>query len=150
MSQFNTMVITVALLFAPSLATGQSDEAEAKRQVLATDERRVEALRRNDPAPLRKIYADDYTLVTEDGIVHTKSDQLEALASGLLRYEKFDVTERAVRVYGDVVVVLVSREQSTIVRGGRQVGGDLRSTRVYKRFGKEWRVIATHASAIAR
>lgn len=149
MSKYITMVITVALLSAPILATGQSGEAETKRQVLATDERRVEALRRNDPAPLRKIYADDYTLVTEDGVVHTKTDQLEALASGLLRYDKFDVTERTVRVYGDVVV-LVSREQSTILRAGRQVGGDLRSTRVYKKFGTEWRVIATHASSIAR
>ena len=66
MSRFKTMVITVALLSAPILAAGQSDEAETKRQVLATDEQRVEALRRNDPAPLRKIYADDYTLVTEE------------------------------------------------------------------------------------
>ena len=52
-------------------------------------------------------------------------------------------------MYGDVVV-LVSRERTTILRAGQQVGGDQRSTRVYKKFGTEWRVIATHASSIVR
>ena len=104
---------------------------------------------KGDVAPLREIYADDYTLVTAAGVVHTKADQLAELASGQLRYEKFEVTERTVRVYGDVVILL-SRERSTILRAGQPVGGDQRSTRVYKRFGAEWRVVSTHASHIVR
>ena len=145
----HTPIIAVMLWFAPMPLRGQTDEAEIRRQVLATDARRIDALRKGDVAPLREIYADDYTLVTAAGVVHTKADQLNELASGQLRYEKFEVTERTVRVYGDVVILL-SRERTTILRAGKQVGGDQRSTRVYKRFGAEWRVISTHASPIVR
>jgi ketosteroid isomerase-like protein len=149
MSNIQALITTVVLCSAPTLLRGQSDEATAREQVLATDERRITALRRGDLVPLQQIYADDYTLVTPAGIIYTKVDQLNDLASGRLRYEALEVAERSVRVYGDVVVLL-SREHSTILRAGKQVGGDVRSTRVYKRFGTQWRVIATHASSIAQ
>jgi ketosteroid isomerase-like protein len=68
-------------------------------------------------------------------------------ASGQLR-QQIELAERTVRVCGDVAVVL-SREKSSIVLGGRQVGGDMRMTRVYRKFGSQWRVIATHGSVVA-
>jgi hypothetical protein len=37
-------------------------EEQVRRQVLATDDRRTDALRRGDSKPLYQIYADDYTL----------------------------------------------------------------------------------------
>lgn len=61
--------------------------------------------------------------------------------------QKIDLKERTVRVYDDVAIVL-SRENSDIVQNGQQVGGDMRLTRVYKKFGNEWRVIATHGSLV--
>jgi ketosteroid isomerase-like protein len=128
--------------------TVQKSDDEIRRQVLATDDRRSEALRRGEAASLRQIYADDYTLVTPAGRIYTKTDQINDLRRAQLRYVKIDVSERTVRVYGDVVVIL-SREKTDIVRDGQQVGGDIRVTRVYKRFGSEWRVIATQATAIA-
>src|SRR4030095_16579489 len=39
-------------------------------------------------------------------------------------------------------------QRLTILRFGQQVGGDVRLTRVYKKFGTEWRAIATHASLV--
>lgn len=129
---------------APLVLTG---DTEVRRQVLATDDRRIEALRRGDVAPLRQIYADDYTLVTPAGVIRSKADQINDLASGQIRYEKIEVTERTVRVYGDVAIVL-SREKSSILLAGQQVGGDMRLTRTYKKFGTEWRVIATHGSFV--
>lgn len=126
---------------------GQAGDAEVRRQVLAIDDRRTDALRRADVATLRQIYADDYTLVTPRGVITTKADQINDLTSGQLRYKTIDVTERTVRVYGDVAIVL-SQEKTDILRFGQQVGGDVRLTRVYKKFGTEWRAIATHASLV--
>ena len=125
---------------------GSNDEA--RRQVLATDDRRTEALRRGDSAPLLQIYADDYTLVTPaTGVIRSKAEQISDLVSGRIRYEKIEVTERTARVYGDVAIVL-AREQFSILQAGEQVGGDIRFTRTYKRFGPDWRVIATHGSFV--
>ena len=70
------IILAVAILVAPSfLAFGQTshkrtgNDDEARRQVLATDDRRMEALRQGNPVPLRQIYADDYTLVTPSGVM---------------------------------------------------------------------------------
>jgi ketosteroid isomerase-like protein len=128
--------------------TADTADAATRREVLATDDRRTDALRRGDVGPLREIYADDYTLVTPAGVVQTKLDQVTDLSSGVLRYAKIEVTDRIVRVYGDVAIVL-SKEHSDIVRKGQQVGGDIRVTRTYKRVGSRWHVIATHASVIS-
>jgi ketosteroid isomerase-like protein len=135
------------LAIAPAAPTAAPQTAtDAQRQVLSTDDRRMDALRRGDATPLREIYADDYTLVTPAGVVRSKADQLNELASGQLR-QQINLVERTVRVYGDVAIVL-SREKSLIVLAGRQVGGDMRMTRVYRKFGTQWRVIATHGSFI--
>jgi ribonuclease Z len=125
-----------------------ADEAEARRQVLATDDRRTDALRRNDSAPLRQIYADDYTLVTPaTGAVRSKAAQMNDIDTGRVRYQSIEVSERSVRVYGDIAIVL-AREKYSILQAGEQVGGDIRFTRTYKRFGGDWRVVATHGSFV--
>ena len=150
--------IAVAILVATSsFAFGQTSrnnksrrgkDDEARRQVLATDDRRTDALRRNDPAPLQQIYADDYSVVAPaTGVIRSKADQINDLVSGRVRWEKIEVMERDVRVYGDVAIVL-AREKHSIIQSGEQVGGDIRFTRTYKKFGKEWRVIATHGTFI--
>ena len=123
-------------------------EEEVRRQVLAIDDRRTDALRRGDSAPLYRIYADDYTLVTPStGVVRSKAEQINDLDSGRVRYEKIEVMERTVRVYGDVAIV-VAREKYSILQAGEQVGGDIRFTRTYKQFGPDWRVIATHGTFV--
>lgn len=121
---------------------------EAEQQVIATDDRRMDALRRGDPGPLERIYADDYTLVTGTGQVRTKADQLAELKSGQLRYPQIEAAERQVRMYGDVAIVLTT-QRAVIIQAGQQITGpDERVTRVYKNFAGEWRVIATHATPI--
>ena len=157
-SRLKLIFIAVAMLVATSsLAFGQaprnnkgrkSKDDEARRQVLATDDRRTDALRLNDSAPLHQIYADDYTLVTPaTGAIRSKAGQINDLISGRVRYEKIEVMERTVRVYGDVAIVL-AREKYSILQAGEQVGGDIRFTRTYKKFGSVWRVIATHGTFV--
>lgn len=151
-SIFLAMAILIA---ACPLALGQEtsnarradNDEEARRQVLATDDRRVQALRQADPAPLRDIYADDYTLVTPSGVVRSKEEQIKDLISGQVRYQNIETTNRRIRIYDDVAIVL-SRDKYTILQGGRQVGGDVLFTRTYKRFGSVWRVIATQGTFV--
>lgn len=131
----------------PTSLVAQASAGE--REVWATDERRTDALRRADPAPLREIYADDYTLVTPAGVIRSKREQIGELESGELRYHSIEVLDRSVRLYGDVAVVL-SRDRYEISLRGQNPGGDLRFTRVYKKFGPQWRLIATHGSRVGQ
>jgi ketosteroid isomerase-like protein len=133
--------------FKPSI--GHEQPTGAEHEVLMIDDRRTDALRRGDPAPLREIYADDYTLVTPAGIVRGKAEQIGELETGALHYRSIEVVERTVRVYDDVAIVL-SRDKYDIVLRGDAPGGDLRFTRVYKKFGDSWRLIATHGTRIVQ
>ena len=133
----------VAVVPAHALAQAITPE----QGVVATDDRRTEALRRGNAAPLREIYADDYTLVTPAGVIRSKADQISEIESGELRYGNIEGLERTVRIYDDVAVV-VSRDRYDILLRGQQVGGDIRFTRVYKKFGTTWRLIATHGSPV--
>jgi len=133
----------LAAVFAGAVTHAQPS-ASAEQQVLATNDQRMDAMRRGDPRPLERVYADDYTLVTSLGEVKTKAEQIGQVRSGALAANIRPV-ERKVRMYGDVAVVL-SRQAGTIVRDGRQITrGDERVTRVYKNFNGQWKVIATHA-----
>jgi len=144
---------TVALAVAvtsllPLVLRAQRHIPVAEQELVATDDQRMDALRRGDPLPLEKIYADDYTLVTGLGQVRSKADQIAELKSGRLRYASIDSIERQVRLYGDVGVI-VSRQRAVIFQNGRQItSGDERVTRVYKKMNDAWRVIATHATPI--
>jgi ketosteroid isomerase-like protein len=142
----HALAIVLVISSAPLIVRGQAADTESRRQVLATDDQRMEALRRRDAAPLQQIYADDYSLVTPSGVVRSKSDQINELASGRLQ-QRIELLERNVRLYGDVAIVL-SRERSDIQLNGQQLGGDMLMTRVYKKFGPNWRVIATHGTFV--
>ena len=146
MHRKHALAIVLVIVSAPLIVRGQVADTESRRQVVATDDQRMNALRRGDAAPLRQIYADDYSLVTPSGVVRSKRDQIDELASGRLQ-QKIELRERNVRVYGDVAIVL-SRERSDIQLNGQQLGGDMLMTRVYKKFGPNWRVIATHGTFV--
>jgi ketosteroid isomerase-like protein len=142
------VAIILMMSSASRMLGGQVADAESRRQVIATDDQRMEALRRGDGAPLLEIYMDDYSLVTPAGAIRSKTDQINELASGRLQ-QRIELLERDVRVYDNVSIVL-SRERSDIQLNGQQVGGEMRMTRVYKKFGNQWRVIATHGSFIGQ
>jgi len=98
--------IAIALVTAAVISTTASAQQPrpAEQHVLATDDQRMDALRRGDPTPLDRIYADDDTLVTGTGQIRTKADQLAELKTGQLRYQQIEAVERQVRMYGDVVI----------------------------------------------
>ncbi len=146
------LIATSSLVFgqtSPNRTSRTGNDEEARRQVLATDDRRMDALRHANPAPLRQIYADDYTLVTPSGVIRSKNEQINDLVSGRVRYGKIETTERTVRLYGDVAIV-VSREKYDILQDGQQVGGDIFFSRTYKKFGTDWHEIAAQGTFVKR
>ena len=128
-------------------AYAQSPDKVKIEEAIRLDNERVAALLRGDIEPLKRIYHDDYTLVTEDGSIQSKSSRFEAIKSGSMKFEKIEIVERTPRVVGDSVIML-TREKLTIKRDGKPVGGDVRVTRVYQRIGGRWYLTASHATTI--
>ena len=144
----NTMLKALLIFTVASVTSlAQTTDDMKIKQVLEKENTRVNSLLRGDFEPLNRVYADDYTLVTEDGSVQTKASRSAAIRRGSMKFEKIDIVERSFRVYGDTVIIL-AREKLAIKRDGKDVGGDLRLTRVYRRIGDEWFLLASHATAI--
>ena len=111
------------------------------------DDARIRARAAGDLLTLSHIYAADYSLITAEGEVRTRQDQLGELQSGALRFAPHVPLERKVRLFGNTALV-VSRDPAKIVRNGQQIGGDLRMTRVYVWRSDRWQLVAAQATRV--
>jgi ketosteroid isomerase-like protein len=105
------------------------------------------ALERADTAALDRIYADDYTLVNESGVITTKAPRLAALKSGELKYESVGFDEVNVRLYGSTALAtyrVVSKGRSK----GQEIGGQFRATSTYVKMKGRWQLVAAQVTRI--
>ena len=143
------LTITLVILATTGCATSRNSTDVAQREVLSTDDARMQARTSGDVDTLARIYAADYTLVTAEGVVRTKEDQISEVRSGQLQFRPVETLERTVRLYDGAAVVL-SRERSTIIRNGQSIGGDFRVTRMYIRRDGRWQLVVTHATRVSQ
>jgi ketosteroid isomerase-like protein len=120
----------------------------AEQAILATDDARIAAAKNSDAAALDSIYADDFQLITHNGLVRGKREQVDDYRTGALRYVSFELVERKIQML-DTVGVVWSRERSVILYQGTQdVGGDRRITRIWVLRDSRWQLLSAHASEV--
>lgn len=121
----------------------------AEQAVLAVDDARIEAAKNSDADVLDLIYADDFQLITHNGLVRRKHDQVNDYKTGTLRYVSFELLERKIQLFAEVAVVW-SRERSVILyRDSQDVGGDRRITRIWVFRSGRWQLLSAQASPIS-
>ncbi len=102
-----------------------------------------DALSKNDAAALDKIYADDYTLVTQTGEIATKAQRIEAIKSGEIKFENVVFSDIKVRGYGDTAVAIAgSKGKST--NKGKTSETSFRITFVAHKTKDGWRLVSAH------
>jgi ketosteroid isomerase-like protein len=127
-----------------SAANQKGNDEQAVRQLL--DEIST-ALGRADTAALDRIYADDYTLVNESGVLTTKAPRLAAIKSGELKYESVAFDEVNVRLYGNTAVATY-RVTSKGRFKGQEIGGQSRATSTYVKMRGRWQLVAAQVTRI--
>ncbi len=103
------------------------------------------AIAASDSATLNRGWADDYSFTNERGDVVTKTQLLEVIQSGTLKYESVVNDDIDVRVYGEAAVMT----GNTSVRweyAGQSFSGHYRFTEVYVNRGNGWQGVAGHVS----
>ena len=78
------------------------------------------ALIAGDVAELSRIFADDYVQYDDQGKVSTKSDVIENLGSGTIRYVSMVSTGRRIRLLRDDVAIVHGAEDDVVEQGGRR------------------------------
>jgi hypothetical protein len=148
MKRFSASLLTFLILSVAGFALSRDLSKDAQKEVLPTDDARIKARTSGDIQTMSKIYADDYRLVTAEGDIRTKDDQLSELRSGQLQFRPVELLDRAVRIYDNTAIVQ-SHERSIIIRNGRDIGGDFRANRVYIKRDGRWQLVLTQATRIA-
>ena len=147
-------ILVVAMLIAASSlvftqptrssANQKGNDEQAVRQLL--NELYV-ALGKNDTVALDRMYADDYFLVNESGVLTTKAPRLAAIKSGELKFESVGFDEVNVRMYGNTAVAtyrVTSKGQSK----GQDIGGQFQGTVTLVKIKGRWQLVTAQVTRI--
>ena len=143
------MVATVASVPLSDCGSARPMRESAEAAVLAVDDARLRSRAAGDTSVLSRIYADDYQLITAEGVVRTKKDQIDEVSSGVLRFLPVELLDRTVHVYERTALVL-SHERAHIIRNGQEIGGELRMTRVYVLRDERWQLVLAQATRLSQ
>jgi len=102
-----------------------------------------------DVATLDALIAEDLLFAGPDGRLATKSQDLEAHATGVVRFREHVPEELRVRRVGAGVAVTSLRARLAVEVAGALNRGTYHYTRVWARDDSgDWRVVAGHVSAV--
>jgi len=121
------------------------DQTEA--EVLSADDRRFEAMRKEDWPALEAVLADDLTYVHSTARLETKAEHVGNLKAGKPHYRGIAPRDRKVRVHGGVGVVNGVSEMH-VENAGKEQRFTVRYLAVYAKAGAAWRMIAWQSTRV--
>lgn len=126
-------------------ATAPAADSSAEIKKMMTEI--AAALAKNDADAVAKFYADDYHLVTPQGIDQTKAERLADMKSGKSKFESFEYTDINVRSYGDTAVA-ISTVKAKGVLSGQPSALEVRATLVFRKTNEGWKVVSGQATPV--
>lgn len=105
------------------------------------------ALAKNDPDAAARFYADDYHLVTPDGVDQNKAERMADMRSGATKFESFSYENINVRSYGDTAIAIATVKAKGVV-AGKPRSNDMRATLVFRKMADGWKVVSGQATPV--
>jgi ketosteroid isomerase-like protein len=145
--------LLVLPLLGISCAAFAAGTGTCRNNVAALDVEFQAAVQRNDAATIDRLLPGDYILVSDTGVVETKSDLLREARAGTYTYSRQDDSHRTVRIWGDTAVLtaLLWAEGTT---QGRHFNVKVWFSDTYACTPHGWRYVfgqvGTHEPATAR
>lgn len=102
----------------------------------------------NDADALEDLLDDDLVFTAPDGQVLSKSDDLSAHRDKLLRLDRLDLRETRAQTIDKMILTTT---KATLIGwfGAMPIVGTFAYTRLWRRSGARWRIVAGHAAKIA-
>ncbi|MGY6235915.1 nuclear transport factor 2 family protein [Burkholderia ambifaria] len=105
------------------------------------------AMLTNDVDALDTLLDDDLIFTVPTGQVIAKHDDLSAHRAKLLRLDALDIQEMGTKMIGEMILTTTKAMLAGRFDGGA-FNGMFAYTRLWRRLGSDWRVVAGHASQI--
>jgi ketosteroid isomerase-like protein len=122
-----------------------------ERTIRSLEEQEVVAVLTQDVALLERLMSERIIVNNpQNGITPDREGVLDRVRRGLIRYSSFERRIEAIRIEGDVAIVMgleVVVPKGDAPRAGETVRR--RYTNIWKRTGSGWKSIARHANVVA-
>jgi ketosteroid isomerase-like protein len=144
----------IAVIFAGGLAAAAwNDESMTadERAIRALEEKEATAVLQQDVATLEQLMSERYIVNNpQNGVTPDRAGVLDRVRKGLIRYSSFERHIEAIRIDGDIAIVMGSEKVVPIGAAPRAGHTVLRRyTNIWKRSGATWRGIARHANVVS-
>ena len=110
-------------------------------QIILLEEELLSAMKAGDIAVLEQLIHDDLVFNIPNGLTISKSIDLETYSSGVMKIFDIEITERTIKSLDDCSIVAVTVNLKAKY-GDQVIDGTYKYLRVWKLFGKSWKIIA--------
>jgi ketosteroid isomerase-like protein len=144
--RWGTLVIALLAVAFCCLSPSPATAAETSEQaVLAAHENRRTATLAGDAAGVGAMMTDDFTFTHPNGVVESKTQFLDALKTGSLKYKTLTDEERQVRVHGATGIVSGTC-RIVVTASGTEFDVRVVFTELWVKKGTGWKMVLWHAS----
>jgi ketosteroid isomerase-like protein len=105
------------------------------------------AVGRNDVQTLERYLSDDWSIVSGEGSVITRSTFLQVMASGDLVHQSMDPQDQTIRLYGNVAVVTAHIQSGGSYKGNSFHTDEIGTDVIVKRHG-HWVCVLTQLTTV--
>ena len=141
------LTLSATLAAAPALLAQTTADQKTADAVKALDQKRFEAMTKNDLDTLGTLLADDLTYHHSNGAADAKAAYIETLRSGKTRYHTIEPSDVKVRVYGNTAIV-TGLAKLSFTADGKPVNTTLRYTDVWVQKGKAWQMVSWQSTRL--
>jgi ketosteroid isomerase-like protein len=145
------MLLILTLAVPATMLAQQNSKAEKEvRAILDEIQQAVLKGGVEAAATLDKYNADDFTLIQGNGAVQTKAQNLEGYRSGKTGFQKMDLSDVKVRVYGNTAVVTGIEKYIGEQAGVKSTDKPARFTRVLVKRDGTWKQVLKQSTNITQ
>jgi ketosteroid isomerase-like protein len=129
-----------------TMAFGAGAEAELK----AVEQQWLDAYMKSDPAFIKNLEADDYSIVEPDGAVSTKEMDVKSVTDKTFVLKSATTSDFKCRMIGENVAVVTAMLKMSGTDDGKAFDGDYRSTDVFEKKGGKWMAVASQLTKVQK
>jgi len=138
-----TLVMAVSLV---SAAFGAGADAELK----AIEQQWLDAYMKSDPAFIKNLEADDYSIIESDGTVTTKAQDVKATTDKTFVLKSATMSDFKCRMIGDNCAVVTCMLKMSGSDEGKDFSGDYRGTDVFEKKNGKWMAVASQLTKVGK
>ena len=129
-----------------SAAFGAGADAELK----AIEQQWLDAYMKSDPAFIKNLEAEDYSIIEPDGVVSTKAQDVKSTTDKTFVLKSATMSDFKCRMIGDNAAIVTCMLKMSGTDDGKDFSGDYRGTDVFEKKAGKWMAVASQLTKVAK